>query len=244
MIPKILVCAPTSDLKSYCFKEYAKQLRSFTYPNYDILLIDNSEDPTYIEKIWEAGIDAVHIEPGGSPIEYITLSQNILRNKVLNNQIAWMCMIESDIIELPTNLLEYLLMHGNEVHTFPYFIMNGAKTALCLQGITHKERYKRAVRLDPETSFSMITGEIKPIQEFKIGHGFELYATGLGVCFIHRNVLKKTEFRIDKKAPHIFSDSYFFKDLRKAGINIILDTTLIPTHYRGDAWQKDLRLIN
>lgn len=240
---KILVGAPTSRLKDYAFKEYSKQLRSFEYMNYDTFMVDNSPDPKYVETIWEAGIDAIHIEPGGSPIEYVTLSQNMIRNRAINGGYDWLLMLESDVF-VPPNLLSYLMMHSNEVHTFPYFILNGSQTTLCLQGITSRVEYQRALKLEPEVSMDMFTGEVKPISEYKIGCDIELFATGIGCTFIHRKVFEQFEFRIDKKSPHIFSDSYFYRDLRAGKQTVILDTTFLPVHKRSDAWVTDRRLIN
>ena len=187
MIPTILVATPTSSDKDYTFPAYTNQLQNFTYPNYDTYIVDNSKDKNYINTIWAQGIDADHVEPGGSPIEYVTLCQNIIRNKVLKEGYDWLFMLETDVF-VPENFLEYLVLHSNEVHTFAYFILNGEETTLCLQGATTKIKYKRATRLTPEVSFSMFTGEVKPINEYKIGCDYELYATGLGCCFIHRSV--------------------------------------------------------
>lgn len=242
MSAKILVAAPTSRLKDYCFQDYAQQLRSFEYMNYDTFMVDNSTDPDYVKTIWEAGIDAQHIEPGGSPIEYVTLSQNMIRNKAINGGYDWLFMLESDVF-VPPSILQYLMMHANDVHTFPYFIKNGLETTLCLQAITSRVQYQRAQVLDPMTSMSMFTGDVKPISQYKIGCDVELYATGIGCTFIHRSVLERFEFRINKKAPHIFSDSYFYNDLRTKKQTAILDTTFLPVHRRADSWVTDIRLV-
>ena len=240
MIPKILVAAPTSDKKDYCFKEYATQLKSFTYPNYDTYLVDNSEDDKYIETIWAEGIDADHVTPGGSPIEYISLCQNIIRNKVLAGEYSWLLMLETDNF-VPNNLLEYLMGYGNEVHTFPYFILNGSSTTLCMQGTPSKLGYKLGSKLPPESSFEMFQGKVDLIENYKIGDDYELYASGTGCTFIHRTVLEKIEFRIDKpRHKAAFSDTYFYIDLKKKGIPIVLDTTLIPIHKRSNAWATDI----
>ena len=40
---RILVGAPVSDMYRYCQEEFLTAIKSFSYDNYDILLIDNSE---------------------------------------------------------------------------------------------------------------------------------------------------------------------------------------------------------
>ena len=49
--PRILVGCPTADVKDYCLEKYIKAVKSLTYPNYDVLIVDNSEDNNYLEKI-------------------------------------------------------------------------------------------------------------------------------------------------------------------------------------------------
>jgi len=241
MSNSVLIAAPTSDLKDYCFDDYAEQLLSFK-GEYDVFMVDNSEDPKYIEKIWDKGIPAVHVEPGGSPIEYVTLSQNIIRNKVLEEGYEWLFMLESDTFGIPKDILAYLLMYGNTVHAFTYFITDDA--SLCLQGGTTRTQYSRGSRLDVQSSLAMFTGEIKPISSYKIGPDFELYASGIGAVMIHRSVFEKVEFRIDPKNPSAFSDTYFYMDLKQQNINAILDTTLLPEHRRSHAWKTDTRLLS
>lgn len=241
---KILVSCPTSSYKDYCMKEYVNQIKGFTYPNYDTYIVDNSEDSKYVEKFWELGIDADHVTPGGSPVEYITLCQNIIRNKALEGGYSWLLMLESDNF-VPRNIIEYLMGYGNEVHTFTYFINNGAETSLCLQGTPSKLGYKLGAKLPPESSFTMFQGKVDLIENYKIGNDYELYASGLGCTFIHRSVLERIEFRIDKKAHRAaFSDTFFYQDLKRLGIPIVLDTTLLPTHKRSNQWATDLTSFN
>ena len=220
--------------------EYVDQIKGFTYPNYDTYIVDNSPNSDYVKKFWELGIDADHVTPGGSPIEYITLCQNIIRNKALKGGYSWLLMLESDNF-VPKNIIEYLMGFGNEVHTFTYFINNGDETSLCLQGTPSKLGYKRGGKLPPEASFSMFQGKIEPIDSYKIGNDYELYASGIGCTFIHRSVLERIEFRVDKQAHRAaFSDTFFYIDVKRLGIPVVLDTTLLPVHKRSNQWATDL----
>ena len=49
--PKILVGCPTSFHKEYALEQYAESIKALTYPNYDILLVDNSKDDVYFKRI-------------------------------------------------------------------------------------------------------------------------------------------------------------------------------------------------
>ena len=49
--PKILVGGPVSDHHDYCFDSFVKSLKSLSYQNFDILLVDNSKDNNFFNKI-------------------------------------------------------------------------------------------------------------------------------------------------------------------------------------------------
>jgi len=51
MIPKVLIACPTSDKKDYCLDDWYENILKTEYPNYTILMVDNSHDETYHNKI-------------------------------------------------------------------------------------------------------------------------------------------------------------------------------------------------
>ena len=51
MKPRVLCCCPTYFGKDYIFDRYIDRVKSFTYPNYDILIVDTSKDDSYFEKL-------------------------------------------------------------------------------------------------------------------------------------------------------------------------------------------------
>ena len=50
---RVLVAMPTADKKDYCVDEFIEQIKTFTYPLYDIFVLDNSKDPKHVQKFWE-----------------------------------------------------------------------------------------------------------------------------------------------------------------------------------------------
>ena len=49
--PRILIGCPTSYHKEYCLERYITGLKNIQYPNFDILLVDNSDNDEYYKKI-------------------------------------------------------------------------------------------------------------------------------------------------------------------------------------------------
>ncbi len=79
--PKVLVGCPTSNHKEYCLKQYAEAVKKLTYKNYDILLVDNSENDEYLKKIKSEGIEAIKGPYHELARERIIESRNILRQE-------------------------------------------------------------------------------------------------------------------------------------------------------------------
>jgi hypothetical protein len=94
---RVLISMPTADKKDYCVDEFINQIKTFTYPLYDIFVLDNSKDPKHVKKFWENGIKAVHEPVNGNFKEELARHQNIIRNYFLNGDYDYLLMLESDV---------------------------------------------------------------------------------------------------------------------------------------------------
>ena len=81
--PKILVGGPVSDHHDYCFDSFVKSLKSLSYQNFDILLVDNSKDNNFFNKIKDL-FPTIKIPYNEEVKIRLPMSRNVLRDKVLN----------------------------------------------------------------------------------------------------------------------------------------------------------------
>src|SRR3989344_3492372 len=81
MNPKILVGSPVNEMYDYCLEEYIKALKSLTYQNYDILLIDNSKGNNFFNKIKSLNIPVIKADFLKEPRDRMVQCRNILREK-------------------------------------------------------------------------------------------------------------------------------------------------------------------
>ena len=58
---RVLVCGPHSDIKDYCFDEWAENVKNFTYPEYDVFLADNSLTKDFSEYIKTKGFKCINV---------------------------------------------------------------------------------------------------------------------------------------------------------------------------------------
>jgi hypothetical protein len=228
--PKILLATPTSDYKEYCRKDWCAYLKTLTYPNLDILIVDNSSDPEYHKVFEKDGFKVLHLVPKkNEDIKYlIARSQEVLRNYCILGGYDFLFSLESDIFSAP-NIIEHLLSFRKSVVGLSYFIGSGCFSEQVMFE-TETFGYSSLSRTaDPERAFLLFDGQLK-------NH----YQIGLGCILIATWVLELIKFRADNIW---YSDVLLHQDLKTLGIPTYLDTSNLANHRNG-SWEKVLASIN
>lgn len=220
---KVLVGTPHADVKNYCFDNYVKNVKSLTYPNYDILVVDNSKDNKNTKKFKKAGIPAVHIKRRNkSSREVMAQSHEYLRKAALDGGYDFLLHYESDLSS-PINIIETLLSHQLPVVSAAYLINHGHKSHLMAQEIEEDAPGERkTISLDEGSDIHIIDGNLH-----------EGFAFGLGMCLIHKDVLKQIEFRYEEGVD-AHPDTFFANDLAQLKIKQYVDTSVLCKHDNRD----------
>src|SRR3989344_8893427 len=118
--PKILVGAPVCNHYDYCLDKYLEALKTFDYPNYDILLVDNSQDETFYQKLKALGVPIIRKGHDNPSIKMkMIIGRNHLREKVLNEGYDYFFNLDQDVIP-PKYTLKKLVQSGKKVITGVY----------------------------------------------------------------------------------------------------------------------------
>jgi len=211
MQQKILVGCPTSDYHGYCLQEYTQAVKSLTYPNYDVLLVDNSKDDSYLKKLKSLDLSAMkgHWYEGAK--DRIVSSRNILRKQAIQQGYDFLLSLEQDIIP-PKDIIERLLHNNKDIVSAVYF-MPYNNTLTPMLGVNQgKEKYSYL-------SFEQVD---------KSSEVININYVGLGAILISKRVLEKIKFRIDKKPG--FDDWWFCKDAEREGFKIYADLSVKCKH--------------
>jgi len=227
MYPKILVGCPTSFHKEYCLKQYAKAIKQLTYPNHDILLVDNSPDDSYIKKIKTYNLPAIKGPHFQGALDRIVTSRNILKEKALKDY-DYLFSLEQDVIP-PRDILERFLKHKKPLITGIYFNHN-------IMPDSSRKLIPLAYRLTDEKTL-----EMQPLNEIEYGSNqlIPVISAGLGCLLIHKSILEKVKFRHENGPA--FDDRFFFIDCYKQKIQPYADTSLKCRHLilnRPHPWHK------
>lgn len=227
MQPKVLVGCPTAWMKEYCLDDYAEIVKSLTYSNYDVLIVDNSKDNDYFDKLKNKDLPVVKGEYFEGAKDRIIHSRNILREHVLKNNYDYFFSLEQDVIP-PKDVIERLLNHDKKVISGVYFNFQ----------IVNNERKPSPMlweRIDEN-------GNLVYLEEEKIftPQLLKIAACGLGCILIHKDILEKIKFRYQGNKG--FDDVWFSKDLRENNFDIYVDTSIRCQHITvpGGKW-KDIK---
>jgi len=219
---KVLIGVPTYDGKSYCQDDFFKNLRKIDYPS-DILFVDNSSTIDNCQKIIKEGFQCIYNRPiPGETIKNLAQSHNILREMVLRKDYDWLLHIESDILDIPRDIVYTLLSHGKYLVSGWYDIDEGTFRQ---PGILIAD--------DDETGY---------VKTMKIGKQDAIFAgTGLKICFnaglgctlIHRSVLRDIPFRFEPNKA-VMPDYWFAQDCYTKNIEFHVDTNIYLRHENKD----------
>ncbi len=113
-VPKVLVACPTHEVKEYAFQRWIDNVKNLTYPNYEVLVVDNSPNEDYLKR-WGDKIPMKHIEVTQDPQKMgvrICQSMAVIRQHFLEGDFDWWMNIEADNIP-PSDVIETLLKYGH-----------------------------------------------------------------------------------------------------------------------------------
>lgn len=227
---KVLVACPTAAVKNYTAEEWIVNTSKFYYPNYDIVMFDNTNDngenAVYLNNlakkydIPETKFMAVPLKfrESDSLIKKMCVSHQYCADLAISGGYSHILHLESDVIA-PLEVIDQLIQHNLPFVGALYYRDNGKSRRLMVQ--RHIMRSPQNIISEnflPEDDVCFVDGTLKKVA-----------AIGLGCVLINVDVLKKIKFRYVEGAE-AHTDSYFSEDCFRHGIKIVADTSLICKH--------------
>ncbi len=218
--PRVLVGAPVCDLYEYCFGEFLSNIKDLSYPNYNILLVDNSREENFFNKLKKEGVNAIRINYSEKMRDRVTEAHNKLREYALNYDYDYLLVLDQDIIP-PKNVIESLIKHRKEIISGLYFghhnLQNGENKIMPFAwAFVEKKDFWGTVGY-------LVDNEIND------NNLIEIAFAGLGCTLISKTVLKKIKFRYDLSIE-AWDDRWLGYDIHKEGFNFYLDSKVKCRH--------------
>jgi hypothetical protein len=237
-LPRVLIACPTAKLKDYCFDAWLENVMSFTYPLFDIVMYDNTNDGgKYAKQLNRRFKTQYGYAVGRQPtfkcynslllnkvnkklttIERMALSHEHCRKKAIEEGYDYLLHLESDVFP-PSTVIERLLFHGKEVVSALYYSDEGL--------------YRRPV-IQMHLEMAHDAGSVywlSPAQEntHLVGGLLKVALSGLGCSLINKTVFQKIPFRCEKGVD-LHPDTLFAEDCEQHGFDRYVDTSIVCKH--------------
>ncbi len=175
-LPKILVACPNHVVKEYAFRTWIDNVKSLTYPNYDILVVDNSPNDSDFMDRYKDQVPMKHIDTTGIE-ELMVLRLNVsyeeIRKAFLAGNYERLMVIESDIIT-PKDIIERMLYWGRDCDWISHGYPARGETDDVQQGIGCSMFTRRLMETfnffdfqDNVTSDGGLWQQVRPDRRFK-----------------------------------------------------------------------------
>lgn len=229
--PRILIAAPQHQSKDYCFEDWYRNVKLFTYPYIDILLVDNSDGDEYYNYLSQFDLNVDRIDTTGkSTLEKMEESHNRCRQIALDGKYDYLFHLETDLFP-QFDIIEKLLSAHKKVVGSSYHIYEGAARQLCV------------FLLDKDEVVGQLNSINLPFSISWLGNGLQkVFNTGLGCTLIHKSVLQKIKFRIVKDI-NFPCDAWFGVDCAINNIDIFNDSNIFVEHKNLGTWSDGEKLI-
>jgi len=219
MKPKVLVAAPVTQWYDYCWKEFSDFLRNLTYDNFEVFLVDNSEETWFYEKVKNDGFNVIKNEHLHRIRDMVIRDHNMIRNKVLKEGFDYLLILDQDVIP-PKDVIDRLIAANKDVAAGLYFgshDINGSVKTMPFAWVFSKGEK------DWHNTGYLVEEEMWPGKLLKVAF------TGMGCILISRKVLEKIEFRYDVNMD-AWDDRWLGYDVWDKGFEFWCDTGVKCKH--------------
>jgi len=239
ILPKVLLACPTYEGKNYAVHEWMESIKNLNYFNYDILIVDNSNDDgknaEWLRKTFDVEV-IHHYNKDASNLKYLMAEcQRIIAKRVVKGGYDYLFSLESDVIPPNKNIIQTLINHDKWVVSGMYEIGPKGYSFLLLQHL-------KEITIDGVKQLAPAQMTHPMIANFINGELKKIHACGVGCTLIHKGIFDYINFRIDDKID-VHADSIFYMDLHNNGVPAYVDTSLICHHLRGD-WEEVSKVRN
>lgn len=221
---KVLLVTTTYKGKSYIWDRFISRVKELTYP-VDVLIVDNSEDLTYQDKLKESVNDTnfkvIHSPYNERSKISLTNSQNLARQYFLDGDYTHFFSLESDLIP-PKDIVEQLLESDKDVISGWYYITRNPRPCLCREWTLIDMKFAQKAPLLTDLAKNKI---------------MKVFSGSFGCSLIKRKVLEEIKFKVYQRFTS-HADTWFYFDCERKGFEVFVDTNLLIPHFQDWKWDE------
>ena len=215
MNPKVLIGCVTYHKHKYCIEPFLKAIKEVDYDNYDLVIVDNSEDEdNYFNFLKNKKINTIKDNIKGIGRVKIASGREILRKKA--NDYDYFLLLDQDVI-IPKNIIKELISNKKDVISSLYFSRVQKNNIIKTIPIAY---------IDTD-----IPGKVTHLsnKEAIKDQIIKIRACGGGCLFLNKKAISQLDFKIplDTKCGE---DIFFCIEAYKKGFEIYLNTKVKCKH--------------
>lgn len=233
---RVLVASPYSDRHSYVINEWLSNTHAFTFPSFDILIVDNSEKEDSYEWLKKRDSKKLtvlrhHWDKRFHVMQMLAHVREKIRQYFLAGDYTHLFFCDVDII-CPSEIIERLMKSDKDQIGPPVSVFYAPNTKPCVLKDTK-------IYLDGKDSDSRNFYSWKEVED--ISQPFRAYGVGIGCLLIKRKVLEEVPFRTH---PHFVQgeDIWYFNECNEKGFEFWCDPRITVLH-KNAVW-NDLPALN
>ena len=251
--PKVLVASPTYKGMKYCQNEFFKAIKSLTYPLYDILIIENSEDNEYFNELkQQKGIILIKDNsPEKNKMLRLISSRNKIIDYALENNYDYIFMMDFDVIP-PENIIQELLKCNKDIVSGwydNYFVINGKTKLLPVvwMPITKQEfeNMKKQVNFSSSVKSHLDLKSHMTKEQAESNKLLKVLFPSAGCMLISKKVFRKIRYNLldtqNWGNVKTTDDIYFITKAREQGFESYCYTKLKCEHLLAGKFKRDAR---
>lgn len=220
---KVLIGVGTCDKFAYCEEHVFKRVFEQDYPDFDVLILDNSKSLQYYNtlKINYPQADVVHINRPKFFRDALGEARNAIKNYAVANGYDYLFYVDADMV-LEEDSLSRLMSHRKDFVT----------------GLTcyhHDPNNKSTIFVGDPSRPSKVPGQTQlralthPEIQARVRLS-EIEACGLSCCVIKTSCMVGMNFYVSHKEMAFLEDRLFCRDFKMKEGKIFFDKTVFPKH--------------
>ncbi len=220
---KVLIGIGTCDHFDYIEGPCLKKVFDQTFQDFDILLVDNSEDVTHSLELKQKfpNINIIHINRPNIWRDACKEMRQYITDYAVYNGYEFLFFLDIDML-IQEDTLEKLISHDVDFVTAPIGYMHQDLSTCFLQDFD-ANRMSRIPSLPPLKAISWAMMKYEPMY-------MEIVAVGLACALVKCSILTGIKFRVSHDSMAFFEDIMFCSDIRKKGIKLFLDKNMETIH--------------
>lgn len=247
--PKLLVASPIWHKMKYCLKEFLGSVKSLSYGNYDILLVDNSKECSFFNELEkEEGIIALRDNTAETKnIRRLVSSRNMILDYAIENHYDYVLMMDSDVMP-PKNIIRELMDCKKDIVSglyYNYFNVGKEIRLMPIAWMLLTEEEFQAIKRDyglPENVKSRFDlRRHMTDEEASSGRLFEVLYPSAGCMLLSRKAFESLRYGLKDVDERFASgeDIYFIDEARKKGFMAYVLTKMKCEHLVMEKFEKD-----